>query len=188
MAARRGGPGVRREIETKYRVGDLGGLVAALGAAGVVLGAPARQDDQAYAPRGWDPSQGKAGFTFARLRTQDGTHIVTAKTPAANAMECAEQETAVADREAMHGVLTALGYVPAVRIVKTRRTGSAGPIGVCVDEVEAAGVFLELELVVEDDRDGRDAQAGLDAWARGLGVELERTTDTYDVLVRPAPV
>ncbi|CAL9510977.1 hypothetical protein SUDANB121_03651 [Nocardiopsis dassonvillei] len=178
---------MRREIETKYRVRDPGALVAALGAAGVVLGAPARQDDQAYAPRGWDPSQGKAGFTFARLRTQGREHILTTKTPMADAMECAEQETAVADREAAHGVLTALGYVPHVRIVKTRRTGSAGPIGVCLDEVEGAGMFLELELVVEDGRDGRAAQAGLDAWARGLGVDLERTTDTYDVLVRAAP-
>ncbi|MFE6308531.1 class IV adenylate cyclase [Nocardiopsis sp. NPDC057823] len=176
-----------REIETKYRVRDPDALLAALAAAGVELGAPARQDDQAYAPRGWDPSQGKAGFTFARLRTQGRTHTVTTKTPVANAMECVEHETAVADREAMHGVLTALGYVPSVRIVKTRRTGTAGPIGVCVDEMAGAGVFLELELVVDDDRDGRAAQAGLDAWARGLGVELERTTDTYDTLARRTP-
>ncbi len=174
-----------REIETKYRVGDLEGLLLALKAAGVALGDPSRQDDQAYAPSGWDPSQGKVGLTFARLRTQDGRHVVTTKTPLANAMECVEHETAVADRGSMHGVLTALGHVPSVRIAKTRRTGTAGPIGVCVDDVEDAGVFLELELVVDDDRDGRAAQAELDAWARCLGVDLERTTDTYDALVRP---
>ncbi len=86
-----------REIETKYRVRDPDALLDALAAAGVELGAPARQDDQAYAPRGWDPSQGKAGFTFARLRTQGRTHTVTTKTPVANAMECVEHETAVAD-------------------------------------------------------------------------------------------
>lgn len=187
-----------REIEAKYRVRDLGALLAALESAGVVLGGPVHQDDLAYAPRGWDPSRGKAGYTFARLRTQGGTHIVTTKTPLANSMECTEHETGVADREAMHGVLVALGYVPNVRIVKTRRVGTAGPIGVCVDELPGIGVFLELEAVVDDDRDGRDGQDsrdsrdgravqdGLDAWARGLGVELERTTDTYDVLVRPA--
>ncbi|MEE2048518.1 CYTH domain-containing protein, partial [Nocardiopsis tropica] len=72
-------------------------------------------------------------------------------------------------------------------IVKSRRTGRAGPIAVCLDDVRGAGVFLELEVLVDDDRDGRAAQEELDAWARGLGVDLERVTETYDVLVRPVP-
>ncbi len=174
-----------REIETKYRVRDLEALLVALKGAGVSVSDPVRQDDQAYAPRGWDPAQGKLGFTFARLRTQDGEHVVTTKTPTATTMEYIEHETTVGDREAMHGVLTSLGYVPVVRITKTRRVGTAGLATVCVDEVEDAGVFLELEILVDDDRDGRAAQEELDAWARGLGVELDRTSDTYDTLVRP---
>ncbi|WP_433697125.1 class IV adenylate cyclase [Nocardiopsis sp. CA-288880] len=176
-----------REIEAKYRVHDPEAVLTALREAGVSLGEPVHQDDTAYAPPGWDPGQGKRGFTFARLRTEDGVHIVTTKTPLANAMECVEHETAVAGRDGMHGVLTALGYVPSVRIVKSRRTGRAGPIAVCLDDVRGAGVFLELEVLVDDDRDGRAAQEELDAWARGLGADLERVTQTYDVLVRPVP-
>lgn len=88
----------------------------------------------------------------------------------------------------MHGALLALGYEPTVRIVKERRTGYNGDIGVCLDILEDAGTFLELELVIDDDRDGRAAQKDLDAWAQGLGVELERTTSTYDTLVLPPPV
>ena len=176
-----------REIEAKYRVRDLGAVLAALREAGVTMGEPVHQDDLAYAPPGWDPGQGKRGFTFARLRTENGAHTVTTKTPLANAMECVEHETAVADREGVHGVLTSLGYVPSVRIVKSRRTGRSGTIGVCVDDVRGAGVFVELEALVDDDRDGRTVQEGLDAWARGLGADLERITETYDVLVRPVP-
>lgn len=172
-----------REIEAKYRVRDTEALLTALKSAGVVLGDPCRQDDQAYGPAGWVPSQGKVGFTFARIRTQDDGHILTTKTPLGNAMECEEHETAVADREQMHGALQALGYEPKVRIVKERRTGRSGDIVVCVDVVERTGTFLELELLVDDDRDGEQAQAGLDAWALQLGVALERTTDTYDVHV-----
>jgi adenylate cyclase class 2 len=176
-----------REIETKYRVGDLEEVLLALKAAGVELGEPVFQDDQAYAPAGWTPQMGKAGHTFARLRSlDDGAHVFTTKTPLANSMECAEHETVVADREQMHAAVLAMGYEPTVRIVKHRRTGAAGPIGVCVDTVEGVGTFVELELVIDDDRDGLAVQAGLDAWARGLGVELERTTDTYDTLVRAA--
>lgn len=176
-----------REIETKYRVQDLEALLLALKSAGVDLEDPALQDDQAYAPAGWRPELGKVGHTFARLRTLSGdVHVFTTKTPLANSMECAEHETVVADREQMHGAVVAMGFEPTVRIVKHRRTGTAGPVGVCVDVVEGVGAFIELELVVDDDRDGLAAQAELDTWARGLDVPLERTTDTYDTLVRAA--
>lgn len=175
-----------REIETKYRVADLEALLAALKQAGVYMSDPVYQDDQAYAPAGWRPELGQVGHTFARVRTQGSVHLLTTKTPLANAMECVEYETIVADREQMHGALLALGYEPTVRIVKHRRTGTTGPIGVCVDLVEGLGVFVELELVVDDDRDGLAVQAELDAWARGLDAALERTTDTYDTLVRAA--
>lgn len=57
---------------------------------------------------------------------------------------------------------------------------------VCVDVIEHVGAFLELEMTVDDDRDGLVVQEELDVWARGLGVYLERTTDTYDTLVRAA--
>ncbi|MGW5879306.1 class IV adenylate cyclase [Nocardiopsis terrae] len=174
-----------REIEAKYRTGDLEALLAALKSAGVTVADPVFQDDQTYAPAGWEPGHGKVGHTFARLRTEENTHVLTTKTPLGNAMECIEYETVVADREQTHGALLALGYEPFVRIVKDRRGGTVGSVGVCVDVVEGAGTFLELELVVDDDRDGRAAQEELDAWARGLDVELERTTETYDALVRP---
>ncbi|WP_159945420.1 MULTISPECIES: class IV adenylate cyclase [unclassified Nocardiopsis] len=175
-----------REIEAKYRVADRDALLAALRRAGVRLAEPVGQDDQAYAPAGWEFGMPKAGRTFARLRTQCGRHVFTTKTPAANAMECVEHETAVADREQMHRALVRMGYVPAVRIVKTRRAGAAGEIAVCVDELRGLGVFLEVELTVDDDRDGPAAQTALDTWVRSLGVGLERTTDTYDTLVHAA--
>lgn len=176
-----------REIETKYRVGDLAALLAALQESGVEVGDTVLQDDQAYAPAGWEPGMPKTGWTFCRLRTQGGLHVFTTKTPLANTMECTEFESVVSDREQMHAAVLQMGYVPSVRIVKHRRVGSAGEILVCVDVVEHAGAFLELERTVDDDRDGPTVQEDLDAWARGLGVELERTTDTYDTLVRSAP-
>lgn len=42
-----------REVEVKYRVRDLGAILAALKMRGIELGEPFRQDDQAYAPEGW---------------------------------------------------------------------------------------------------------------------------------------
>jgi len=55
--------------EVKYRVRDLGALLAALEMRGVELGVPFCQDDQAYAPDGWAYGDDRRGVPFARLRT-----------------------------------------------------------------------------------------------------------------------
>lgn len=180
-----------QEIEVKYRVVlDGPALEAALAARGAVLSAPVRQDDQAYAPQSWSYGDSKIGVPFARLRTQEGQHLFTVKRPMANEQACIEHETTVADRAQMHDALVTMGFQPTVRIVKTRRTArmdtqELGGVLVCVDEVEHLGLFLELEAVMQVDS-AEGAQQTLDRLARSLGVELERTSDTYDSLVRQA--
>ncbi|MER5628538.1 class IV adenylate cyclase [Streptosporangium sp. NPDC002544] len=175
-----------REIEVKYRVRDLSALEEALARCGAFLSSPARQDDQAYAENGWTYEQSKLGATFARLRTQQGRHLFTIKRPLDNAMACLEHETEVTDREQMHHAILAMGFHPTVRIVKTRRTATFGDMTICVDEVEHAGIFVEIERTVNGEESGTVVQQELDTFARSLGVELERTTDTYDSLVRAA--
>jgi adenylate cyclase class 2 len=133
-----------------------------------------RQDDQAYAQDGWHYGLSKLGVAFARLRTQDGRHLFTLKRPVDNELACPEFETEVADRD------------QTVRIVKTRRTARLGELSLCLDEVEHAGVFLEIEKVIGPDQSGEAGQAELDTFARSFGVDLERTTETYDSLVRGA--
>ena len=176
------------EIEVKYRVSDddLLALERTVVARGAVLSAPVRQDDQAFAPQGWTYGQSKIGVTFARLRTENGRHVFTIKTPVDNEMSCLEHETEVADRDQMHRAVLAMGFYPTVRIVKTRRTAALGDIRLCLDEVERAGLFVEFEQLVSEADAGLAAQDELDRFARSLGVTLQRTTDTYDSLVRSA--
>ncbi len=90
----------------------------------------------------------KVGVAFARLRTQDGRHLFTLKKPLDNEMACLEDETEVADRDEMHRAILAMGCHPTVRIVKTRRTATSDELSLCLDKVEHAGVFLEVEKVV----------------------------------------
>jgi adenylate cyclase class 2 len=174
------------EVEVKYRVTDPAALRAALVARGVVLSAPVVQDDQAYARVGWEYGQSKIGQPFARLRTEQGRHLLTVKTPVANELSCVEHETEVADREQMHAAIRQLGFYPTVRIRKIRRTATVGLMSLCVDEVDGIGVFLEIERIVGAGEAGERVQAELDRFAVLLGVPLERTTDTYDSLVRAA--
>jgi adenylate cyclase class 2 len=150
----------------------------------LVLSPPAHQDDQAYAQNGWHYGLSKLGVPFARLRTQAGRHLFTLKRPVDNEMACMEFETEVADRDQMHEAILNMGFYPTVRIVKTRRTARLGELSLCVDQVEDLGVFLEIERVIQAGESGAAVQAELDGFARSLGVPLERTTDTYDSLVR----
>ena len=175
-----------REIEVKYRVSDAADMDLALATRGLVLSPPVQQDDQAYAPHGWSYGMSKQGVPFARLRTQDGRHLFTLKRPTDNEQACLEFETEVADRDQMHQAILHMGLSPTVRIVKTRRTARLGELTLCLDEVDHLGAFLEIERVIPPGRSGAAVQAELDAFARSLNVELERTTDTYDSLLRAA--
>ncbi|MCP2343555.1 adenylate cyclase class 2 [Actinomadura rupiterrae] len=165
---------------------DPDALERALVARDVALSTPVRQDDQAYAPSWWDYGQSKVGVPFARLRTVADVHLFTVKTPRDNEMDCAEAESLVDDRDQMHQALLQMGFRPTVRIVKQRRSGTVGELSLCLDEVQDLGPFLEIEAVVPDGEPGVDTQTELDAWARGLGVKLDRVTETYDSLVRAA--
>ena len=77
-----------------------------------------------------------------------------------------------------------MGFVPTARIVKIRRTAAIGDVAVCVDDVERAGLFLEMERLVGAASAALAVQAELDGLAQSLGVPMQRVSDTYDSLVR----
>jgi adenylate cyclase class 2 len=173
-----------REIEVKYRVTEPAALIEALRRRGVVFSAPVRQDDQAYAVNGWSYGQSKAGLAFARLRTENGRHTFCVKQPLDNELACAEHETEILARGEMHEAILAMGFYPTTRIVKTRRTARLDRMLLCLDEVDGLGAFFEIEAMVGGDRPAAEVQQELDGFARSLGVELVRSTETYDSLLR----
>lgn len=177
-----------REIEVKYRVAEPAALIRALAARGVAFSAASRQDDQAYAVNGWSYGQSKQGRAFARLRTQDGRHLFCVKRPLDNELACEEHETEVLGRSEMHEAILAMGFYPTVRIVKSRRTARLGGMALCLDEVDGLGVFFEIEMMVGGGRSALQVQAELDRFARSLGVDMERSTASYDSLIRSASV
>jgi adenylate cyclase, class 2 len=174
---------VPHEIEVKYRVRDRSVLLAALAVRRVYLGPPVEQDDQAYAPQGWRYGDSKLGVPFVRLRTQAGRHIFTLKRPVGNELSCVEHETEVADRQAMHRAVLAMGFRPTVRIHKIRRTARHGDLSLCLDEVSNLGCFFEVEALIGTGPARPNVQDHLHQFVSLLGVELERTTATYDSLL-----
>lgn len=85
-----------------------------------------------------------------------------------------EYETAVGDQAVMGAVLEALGFRPVHTVEKTRRELTAGAVTACLDEVAGLGAFLELELLVEADREA--AAERLLALLDRLGVPRENLT------------
>jgi len=177
---------VVREVEVKYQVPDIHTLLTALQARGIELSAPVRQDDQAYAPVGWCYGDSKIGVSFARLRTVKGRHTFTLKRPAENAQSCDEHECEVSDRDQMHRAVLGMGFYPTVRIEKVRRTATVDDLSLCVDEVTGVGIFLEVERLVPAHVPGELVQEQLAGFVAGLGIDAERTVETYDSLVRAA--
>lgn len=175
-----------REIELKYRVDDLEALLVALKSHGIELSEPVFQDDQAYAPAGWQFGDSKLGVPFLRLRTVQGRHYFTLKQPAGSAQDCLEYETEVTDRQAMHHAALHMGYRPTVRIAKTRRTATLDDCSLCIDDVDGIGGFLELERLASGDADAQAIQADLAAFVSSLGIAATRIDQTYDSLVQAA--
>jgi adenylate cyclase class 2 len=175
-----------REVEVKYRVADPAQVLAVLADRGVTFGPPVCQDDQAYAPHGWAYGQSKIGVAFARLRTQDGRHTFTVKTPVTSEQDCDEYESPITDREQLHHAIIAMGYQPTIRIVKHRRIAHYGETTLCLDDVDGLGTFLELEQMVTHDH-AATARAEMTAFITGLAVSVEPVDQTYDSLLRQHP-
>ena len=69
------------EYSVQYLVEDMEALLVALKSRGIELSEPVFQDDQAYAPAGWQFGDSKLGVSFLRLRTVAGRHYFTLKPP-----------------------------------------------------------------------------------------------------------
>lgn len=171
------------EVEVRFRLLDEHEALGQLRSVGVRFGKASKQDDQAYAPDGWDYSQSRIGVTFARLRSTDAKHLFTVKRPVTDVRTCIEHECFVSDRDSMHEALCLMGFHPTIQIVKTRALAQRGEYTFCLDEVEGLGRFLEVECLAAVDDDADVARAEIEAVIAQAGIRVERCFDTYDALV-----
>jgi adenylate cyclase, class 2 len=172
------------EVEVRFRVDE--GALDALIACGISFGSALRQDDQAYAPRGWRYGDNRIGIAFARLRTQLDEHLFTVKRPITDVRTCVETECVVSDRAAMHEALELMGFAPTVRIVKTRRSAQHGQLTFCFDELDGVGSFVEVEMLACENDDLDAVRAHMEGLLGELGIVARPCFDSYDTLVYEA--
>lgn len=150
------------EVEIKFLVRDVAELEGALRAAGFAEKTASTFESNAL----YDNAAGelrRAGEVL-RLRQYGDRWRLTHKSrgEAARHKTRAEQETAVADGEAMHAILTALGYRVGFRYEKYRAEWDDGEGEVVIDHTPI-GTLAEIE----------GAPEWIDRTAKALGVREE---------------
>lgn len=175
-----------REIEIKVRVDAMDATLAKLEAAGVTMSKPKEQHDVVYCLPQDKHKEKDPSVNWLRIRTQDNeTTYLTLKRSVQGDLDSIEHETIVSDGNELDVMLRYMGYEVYSDIIKVRRTGRVSEtIEVCLDEVPPLGVFIELEMLCNDDVDGRSVEAELYQALDTLGIAYaERISHGYDVLM-----
>ncbi len=132
------------ETEVKLRIPAADAVAPMLQALGFAPVAPAQEEVSVLWDRGGEL---RARGSALRVRRYAGRCILTFKgprTPDPLLKVRPEWETSVEDAGALEAILSALGYAPALTMVKTRATWAREELEACVDETPF-GCFLELE-------------------------------------------
>lgn len=88
-----------------------------------------------------------------------------------------ELETGVADAEVCIQILKALGFeIVSPKVVKIRKEYVFDQMTACIDQVRGLGDFLELEMVIPEDKNRDDALQQIEKILGNLGYTLKDTT------------
>lgn len=90
----------------------------------------------------------------------------------------ARQEISVqiSNYDEMKMILVALGFVPVFPVVKTRKYYNGGTMVACIDDVEGLGIYMELEIIVDDESKREGALEQIEAQLSRLGLSMKDTT------------
>jgi adenylate cyclase class 2 len=142
-----------------------------------------------------DLSLKRAGMVL-RLRQKGGRSVLTLKSPVEGRHAYKvrnEDETTVADADAIVRMLDRMGFTPCWRYQKYRTVYSLGDLEICLDETPI-GCFVELEGPPEQiDRTARQLGFGQEQYVRETYRELQereaerRGVPAGDMLLEPVP-
>ncbi len=95
-----------------------------------------------------------------------------------------EYEFAVESGETTRQMLEAMGWQSVVTVDKLRSESATEQYNVCVDEVAGLGLFIELEVLADDDTNASEIQSKMHEFLRDLGLEGEFWDTPYDTSIR----
>lgn len=95
-----------------------------------------------------------------------------------------EYEFAVDDGNAARQMLTALGWQEVVTVDKVRLESKTEDYTICIDEVAGLGLFIELEILTEDDVNAGDIQQQMHTFLKNLNIDGKLWKIPYDTSIR----
>lgn len=112
------------------------------------------------------------------LTTGAASSFLTFKGPKLDqvSMTRKELETEVEDADVCRQILLSLGYREITPVRKLRQYYFREDVHACLDTVEGLGVFLELEILVEEEGQRDEALKKTEAILRDLGHDMNETT------------
>lgn len=95
-----------------------------------------------------------------------------------------EYEFAVDDGNAARQMLTALGWQEVVTVDKVRLESKTEDYTICIDEVAGLGLFIELEVLTEDDANANNIQQQMCNFLKNLDIDGKLWKIPYDTSIR----
>ena len=95
-----------------------------------------------------------------------------------------EYEFAVDDGDMARQMLTALGWQEVVTVDKVRLESKTEDYTICIDDVAGLGLFIELEVLAEDDVDVDTLQEQMRSFLKSLNIDGEPWNIPYDTSIR----
>lgn len=95
-----------------------------------------------------------------------------------------EYEFAVDDGDMARQMLTALGWQEVVTVDKVRLESKTEDYTICIDEVAGLGLFIELEVLAEDDANTDNIQQQMYSFLKNLKIDGELWKTPYDTSIR----
>lgn len=109
--------------------------------------------------------------------------VMTLKVEGEVKLASQEYEFEVSSGEDARAMLAALGWQRIVTVDKVRAESRTTEYGVCIDEVASVGLFIELEVLAEENADVAAVQRGMQTFLEKLGIEGEPWHIPYDTTV-----
>ena len=120
-----------------------------------------------------NPETGELQRSLMTLKVEGQTKLVSD-----------EYEFAVDDGNAARQMLTALGWQEIVTVDKVRLESKTKDYTICIDKVAKLGLFIELEILTEDDANTGDIQQQMHTFLKNLNIDGKLWKIPYDTSIR----
>ena len=120
-----------------------------------------------------NPETGELRLSLMTLKVEGQTKLVSD-----------EYEFVVDDGNAARQMLTALGWQEIVTVDKARLESKTKDYTICIDEVAGLGLFIELEILTEDDANVKNIQQQMCNFLKNLDIDGKLWKIPYDTSIR----